>query len=107
MTSIRSDAAGQLISEDQWWISGGFIDADSRVTSETLESGSTFEPFVGLPREMFHHTMVRINDTLIIFVGFSRDTKEVYMFNTQTQNFSPLPQMSEVRFGCQAGKSSN
>ena len=100
----RYDAAGSFLSNNEWWISGG---SSSGTSSEILNSGeSTFRTSVNLPESMADHTMVRVNNSYVIFVGNSgagSGSNRVYEFKSSCQCFSPLPSQTVSRKAPAAG----
>ena len=77
----------------------------SPFTGGSLPSGkSAFNDDVDLPELLYFHTMVRVNESAMIFVGSQVASNDrVYMFIKETQTFTQLATMSIGRFAPQAG----
>ena len=105
---VRWEAAGSFLTWDQWWVSGGSdgSDLDADTTSEVISAGkSTFE-LTGfhLPESLQRHSMVRVNDTAVVFVGSdAQSNNRAYLFDANTQRFQSLPTLSIGRAAPFAG----
>ena len=96
--------AGCLVSEDQWIISGGTF-ASMRNKSEIIHSGdSDFQTFAYLPELMSHHTMIRLDEKNVVFIGWHLSSNKSYILNMDTKEFTALPERSMSRDSVQAGK---
>ena len=105
MNVARVDHASSFISNNEWWISGG-TSSPSQSSTEILSAGeSVFKTSVTLPESMSDHTMVRVNNSYVIFVGnwAGSGTNRVYEFKTSCQCFDSLPSQSVTRKGPAAG----
>ena len=97
----RSRYGCSYASYDEWWHSGG---DSSKTTTEVIKSdGTTFQRYLDLPEGMFQHTMVRVNDTAVVFAGNYPKSDRVYLFDTTTESFTSLPALTVSRYWPQAG----
>ena len=73
MINGRKNGAGVKLTEDRFWITGGFdINHSERVLKETemyLADENRFENFVDLPERMSEHSLVLINRTHVFLSG--------------------------------------
>ena len=64
-----------------------------------------FQEYIELPQLLYYHVMVPLNESAMVIVGgqSSSDSKEVYLFNQNTGNFTQLPSLPDARAGPFAG----
>ena len=99
---------GAFLSFDKWWITGGIDNnatLNSEGTSESLPAGkSVFNADLNLPEAFDQHTMIRVNESTIIFVnGITSATDHVYLYNDLTASFTQLPSLPVSRYAPLAG----
>ena len=98
----RDFFASSLLSNDEWWLTGGEI---SELSTDLLVSGNTFMiESVQLPERMRYHTMIRVNETSVVFVGNDYYSTNTYIYDKTSQSFTELPSLSQGRYWPQAGK---
>ena len=71
MNEAREYAKAVWVSDDLWWITGGFDNAEGNSLSSTElydASARHFVPYVDLPTPMHSHNMVNINATHTVAV---------------------------------------
>ena len=105
---LRLYLSSAFLGQDEWWIGGGTSGSSgslSLTTTEMLYSGTDkFVNYNDLPEEMEDHTMVRVNETTVIFVGNNPQSDRVYIFHKDTQTYNNLPSLTVERAYPFAGK---
>jgi len=104
MNEKRVDAAAIMLSDEQWWVTGGFNDNGVLDSTEVYDvTTKQFTPSINLPTEMDEHNIFHINDTHIGLLGPSH-TLSVYIFNRATETWSVIATLPEYRpYQCIAG----
>merc|ERR1712226_389074 len=108
MNEKRVYAAAIMLSDEQWWVTGGEVwdnDGDTTLDSTEVYDVTTkqFTPSINLPHPMKGHNIFHINDTHIGLLGPS-DTLSVYIFNRATETWSVIATLPENRdLTCIAG----
>jgi hypothetical protein len=91
MLSRRSQGAGVMMSDTEWWVSGGYNGNDETTDSERYASnGTEFSSFIPLPDGDTYHVMLKHNDTQYVMVGGFHLQGDVFLFNTETELWTPL-----------------
>ncbi len=88
----RRLAAGVMLSETEWWITGGDQDLDSIGTDTTMIYDTEAEevrPYVDLPERMWRHNIFRVDDTTIFLIGGDLDGK-AWFFDTESETFTEV-----------------
>ena len=83
MIHRRYASAASMIDDDHWWVTGGWGDSSALTTSEIYVGGveDAFYEDVDLPVDLYHHNLVRINDTHHIMLGGDTRTSQSYFFS--------------------------
>ena len=104
MSTKRAYASSILLDSGDLWITGGKDFSIYFNTSELLTNSGQYQTSIDLPEELIEHTMVKVNTTLIAFIGNDPSTNRVYLFDTITNRFNELPNLKTARAAPQAGK---
>ena len=83
MNKPRIDAASAWITDEEWWVTGGFqYENYERMRSTEVYDASTreFEPYVDLPVAANRHNLVNVNETHTVLV-LSEAGTELYIFD--------------------------
>ncbi len=78
----RQSAAAIRLSDDLWWITGGhdpYTKENHMSTELYYASRKQFELYVDLPRAMYQHNMVKINQTTTLV--FDPLDKDIFSFD--------------------------
>ena len=82
MNEVREYAKAVWISDDLWWITGGFDNYEgSSLNSTELYDASErkFSPYIDLPTPMHSHNIVNINSTHTIVID--EYDEDIYIFD--------------------------
>ncbi len=88
----RRLAAGVMLSETEFWITGGDDTTSGAGTETTIifhTDTEEVESYIDLPERMWRHNVLRINDTTIFFIG-GDDTGKAWFFDVATESFAEL-----------------
>ena len=81
MNEKRGYAAAIMLSDEQWWVTGGYNGIDLLDSTEVYDvTTKQFTQSINLPISMRFHNIFHINDTHIGLLG-PQFTLSVYLFN--------------------------
>ena len=84
MNRERGFAAAIMLSDEQWWVTGGYNNEDGYQYFDSTEvydvTTKQFTQSINLPNPMRYHNIFHINDTHIGLLG-PDSTLSVYTFN--------------------------
>ena len=83
MNEARNQAAAAMFENDDdvWWITGGWDSQTLKTTEITDGKGGNFSSAVDLPRRMFYHNLVSVNNTHMVVLGGFAQSDSVSIFN--------------------------
>ena len=104
MTTVRELAAGVLLTESEFWITGGGQDLGDEegyhplFTTEICTFDGGCRAYVDLPEAAEFHNIVKVNETHFIFHYYGK----AWMFDRSIHEWIPLPDTLVVRDFAQA-----
>lgn len=99
----RAGAAGILLNDSVWWLTGGFYDGAFMNSELKFAGGGEGQYYLDLPSSMSYHNFFRINSTHAVLTGGVALTRSVYMVNSEIEEFTRLPDIPEENYRFQAG----
>ena len=103
MTQARDDAVAILISDDQWWVTGGFYSGYMDSTEIYTASVNAFANSTVLPTELGFHNVVKVNETFAVVFGGYNNYYSVYYYDLNTLTWSNGPSLPMPRSYCFGG----
>lgn len=103
LLSSRHSAAGIMLNNSAWWITGGHFMASNSSTTELKLPNRGASHYIDLPEALWLHQFFKINSTHAILTGGNRLTQSVYMYNIETGKWLSLPDIPENNARFQAG----
>lgn len=92
-----------MVSDTEWWVTGGYASEGKLATTETFTVGQGFSPSIDLPTDMDLHNVIRLNETHFFIVGgFPHDGLAFY-FDYPNQQFFEAESMSEAKHATFSG----
>lgn len=68
--------------DDLWWITGGDGDPSAGDTTEMYsESAKQFDNGIDLPKSLYFHEMVNLNNTHTVVLGDDTPSSSVYLYD--------------------------
>ena len=82
MTQGRKYAKGLKLSDELWWVTGGYVSGPSFLQSTEVfnVSSNEFKPYLDLPQAFEYHNVFTMNETHVAIVS-SYSTKNIWIFN--------------------------
>lgn len=101
MNSERTASSSIRLSEDQWWITGGYDQNGRTKSTEVYEANSnSFNDFVDLPEETYFHNIVNVNQTHLALVTHANiylyDRYRIYYSSLNLSYFKNYPKISQI-----------
>ena len=89
-----------LLSDSQWWISGGSYSTLSTQKTSSSELFSTetesFSTFTSLPDERVGHHMLRVNDNTVVVLNDESSNRNVYSYDIPSANWTQLASFDDT-----------
>ena len=102
MGAARSVPAGAMMSNGQWWVTGGSTISYDLASTEVF-NGKEFSAYVDLPEKRKGHNLVQVNTTHFMLLGGYSPTSRVWMFDSSTELWTSKQDLLESRSATQAG----
>ena len=83
MNEAKEHSAGAMFEGDDsiWWITGGYDRSGLDSTEVYHVNDNSFSFGVDLPKEMYYHNLVNVNNTHMVLLGGSATSNEVYIID--------------------------
>ena len=83
MNVARGYAASAMFENDDsiWWITGGYDGTEIQDTEIFNVNNNSFSNTIDLPKAMWVHNLVNVNNTHMVVLGGRDNTDEVYYIN--------------------------
>jgi len=104
MREARYAAAAVLLSDTQWWVTGGHDNSQNFLSStELFTVGQGFSAYTNLPVALGYHNLVKVDDTHVMLLGGNVDSSKVWLFDLDAEAWSELPDLPVATHQAQAG----
>ena len=104
MTAGRYDSGTAFLNDTTWWVTGGG-GSTQRLTTELYDVGSrSFSRYVDLPVSRWLHDIVVMDIDRIMLLGSETPTRDTYIFNKTSEEWTAGPQTSREHDDAFAGK---
>ena len=101
MVSSRAFAAGVMISDTEWWVTGGRT-TSILSTTELLNNTGDFNTYTALPTSRSGHSAVKINNTHVAILGHYASNRNQYIHDRIAGSWTNYPSLVN-RAGAQGG----
>ncbi|CAM6054615.1 unnamed protein product [Sphagnum tenellum] len=103
----RSDAAAVQLSPTKWWVTGGRNFVEYLKSTEIYTVGEGFSSYVDLPTSRYFHNLVKVDDTHVMLLGGQSSNTKAWMFNTEDETWTVLPDSLVSTYNTNAGVAIN